>query len=255
MATTNTPKTVYGLIGYPLTHSFSIDYFNHKFHAEDINAEYINFEIEDIGDLMEIIAEQPQLNGLNVTSPYKEQVLPYMSKLDESAQVVGAVNVIKFVKDPKDGHLELHGYNSDVMGFYRSIESLLNENRKKAMVLGTGGASKAVAHALKQLGVEVTLVSRQKTAQTVVYEEITKAMVHAHKIIINATPLGKFPDVDKCPDFPYKFLTRDHLCYDLIYNPEETLFMKNARKMGAEVKNGLEMLLLQAFESYSIWTR
>ncbi|MBQ4139309.1 MAG: shikimate dehydrogenase [Muribaculaceae bacterium] len=253
MAIYTEPKTIYGLIGYPLRHSFSIDYFNHKFHAEDINAEYVNFEIEDIGDLMEIIAEEPRLNGLNVTSPYKEQVLPYMNHLDESAEVVGAVNVIKFVRQDKG--LELHGYNSDVMGFLRSVQPLINEERKQAMILGTGGAAKAVAHALRQLGVEVSFVSRQKTAHTVVYEEITKNMVHANKLIINATPLGKFPDVDKCPDFPYKFLTKEHLCYDLVYNPDETLFMKKSLQAGAQVKNGLEMLLLQAFESYSIWTR
>lgn len=253
MAIYTEPKTIYGLIGYPLRHSFSIDYFNHKFHAEDINAEYVNFEIEDIGDLMEIIAEEPRLNGLNVTSPYKEQVLPYMNHLDESAEVVGAVNVIKFVRQDKG--LELHGYNSDVMGFLRSVLPLINEERKQAMILGTGGAAKAVAHALRQLGVEVSFVSRQKTAHTLVYEEITKNMVHANKLIINATPLGKFPDVDKCPDFPYKFLTKEHLCYDLVYNPDETLFMKKSLQAGAQVKNGLEMLLLQAFESYSIWTR
>lgn len=253
MAIYTEPKTIYGLIGYPLRHSFSIDYFNHKFHAEDINAEYVNFEIEDIGDLMEIIAEEPRLNGLNVTSPYKEQVLPYMNHLDESAEVVGAVNVIKFVRQDKG--LELHGYNSDVMGFLRSVQPLINEERKQAMILGTGGAAKAVAHALRQLGVEVSFVSRQKTAHTIVYEEITKNMVHANKFIINATPLGKFPDVDKCPDFPYKFLTKEHLCYDLVYNPDETLFMKKSLQAGAQVKNGLEMLLLQAFESYSIWTR
>ena len=253
MAIYTEPKTIYGLIGYPLRHSFSIDYFNHKFHAEDINAEYVNFEIEDIGDLMEIIAEEPRLNGLNVTSPYKEQVLPYMNHLDESAEVVGAVNVIKFVRQDKG--LELYGYNSDVMGFLRSVQPLINEERKQAMILGTGGAAKAVAHALRQLGVEVSFVSRQKTAHTVVYEEITKNMVHANKLIINATPLGKFPDVDKCPDFPYKFLTKEHLCYDLVYNPDETLFMKKSLQAGAQVKNGLEMLLLQAFESYSIWTR
>lgn len=253
MAIYTEPKTIYGLIGYPLRHSFSIDYFNHKFHAEGINAEYVNFEIEDIGDLMEIIAEEPRLNGLNVTSPYKEQILPYMNHLDESAEVVGAVNVIKFVRQDKG--LELHGYNSDVMGFLRSVQPLINEERKQAMILGTGGAAKAVAHALRQLGVEVSFVSRQKTAHTVVYEEITKNMVHANKLIINATPLGKFPDVDKCPDFPYKFLTKEHLCYDLVYNPDETLFMKKSLQAGAQVKNGLEMLLLQAFESYSIWTR
>lgn len=250
-------KHLYGLIGNPLIHSFSMDFFNEKFEAEDIDAQYINFEIEDLSLLYEIIAEYPNLNGLNVTAPYKEAVIPYLDSLDDDARQVGAVNVIRFIRDARDGSLrELRGYNSDVAGFDKTLgDDVLTPERKAAMVLGTGGAAKAVTAALKRHGVEVQAVSRRKTERTVVYEEITRAMVSRHKLIVNATPLGKYPDDDKCPDFPYRFLTREHLCYDLIYNPEETLFMRNAARYGATTKNGIEMLLLQAFDSYEIWTR
>jgi len=248
-------RNLYGLIGYPLSHSFSREYFNNKFTAEDIDAQYINFEIEDVGQMMEIIAEYPNLDGLNVTAPYKEAVIPFLDSLDDDAQQIGAVNVIRFIRNDKTGQLdELRGYNSDVIGFGKSIEPLLTPERNRAMVLGTGGAAKAVSNALRKLGVEVQLVSRRKSERTVVYEEITRAMVNAHKIIINATPLGKYPDDNLCPDFPYRFLSKEHLCYDLIYNPEETLFMKKSAQAGAQTKNGLEMLLLQAFVSYEIWT-
>lgn len=248
-------KKLYGLIGYPLGHSFSMEYFNEKFESENINAEYMNFEIEDIGDLMEVIAEYPNLCGLNVTYPYKEQVLPYLTSIDDAAKAIGAVNVIKITRGPKDNDVELRGYNSDTIGFMKSVEPFVNENRKKAMVLGTGGASKAVTYALSKLGIEVMLVSRQKSAATHTYDELTKAMVNEHKIIVNATPLGMFPHTDTCPDFPYRFLGKSHLCYDLIYNPDVTLFMQKSKAAGAEVKNGLEMLLLQAFAAYDIWTK
>lgn len=249
-------KHLYGLIGYPLVHSFSMDFFNEKFTAENIDAQYINFEIEDLGLLWEIISEYPNLNGLNVTAPYKEAVIPYLDSLDDDARAVGAVNVIRFIRDSRNGDLlELRGYNSDVAGFENTLGDVLTPEHTTAMVLGTGGAAKAVREALKHHGVEVQFVSRRKTEHTVVYEEITRAMVAQHKLIINATPLGKYPDDDQCPDFPYRFLTKEHLCYDLIYNPEETLFMKNSARYGAKTKNGLEMLLLQAFDSYEIWTR
>lgn len=250
-------KHLYGLIGYPLVHSFSMDFFNEKFEAEEIDAQYINFEIEDINLLWEIISEYPNLNGLNVTAPYKEAVVPFLDSLDDDAREVGAVNVIRFIRDKRDGSLqELRGYNSDVEGFDRTLgPDVLTPERTSAMVLGTGGAAKAVTVALKRHGVEVQAVSRRKTEHTVVYEEITRAMVSKHKLIVNATPLGKYPDDDLCPDFPYRFLTREHLCYDLIYNPEETLFMRNSARYGAQTKNGIEMLLLQAFDSYEIWTR
>ena len=248
-------KSLYGLIGYPLVHSFSRDFFNRKFVAEDIDALYINFEIQDIGQLMEVIAAYPNLNGLNVTAPYKEAVIPLLDSLDDDARAVGAVNVIRFIRDNKTGDLiELRGYNSDVVGFGKTIDSILTPQRTSAMVLGTGGAAKAVSSALRKHGIEVQLVSRRKSEHIVVYEEITRAMVANNKIIVNATPLGKYPDDDQCPDFPYRFLTSSHICYDLIYNPEETLFMKKAASYGAETKNGIEMLLLQAFDSYRIWT-
>lgn len=246
---------LYGLIGYPLVHSFSRDFFNQKFIAEDIDAVYMNFEIEDLGILMELIAEYPNLSGLNVTAPFKEAIIPYLDSMDDDARVIGAVNVVKFIRDKKTGELELRGYNSDVVGFGKTLGSILTPGRTSAMVLGTGGAAKAVRAALQKHGIDVQLVSRRKSEHTLVYEEITRAMVAEHKIIVNATPVGKYPDHDKYPAFPYRFLTKEHICYDLIYNPEETLFMKYSAQYGAETKNGIEMLLLQAFDSYDIWTR
>lgn len=247
------PEKLYGLLGYPLVHSFSQNYFNQKFEAENIDAEYINFEIPDIGMLMEVIAENENLNGLNVTIPYKEQVIPFLDEIDPAASEVGAVNVIKFIRG-KDG-LRLKGYNSDIIGFTDSIKSLLKPHHQSALVLGTGGAAKAVSYSLRKLGLEVQLVSRRKSANTLVYEELTKNDLKTHKVIVNTTPLGMYPNVDTCPDIPYRYLTSQHLCYDLIYNPDETLFLKNSRLAGAQVKNGLEMLLLQAFASYSIWNQ
>ena len=245
------PEKLYGLLGYPLVHSFSQNYFNQKFESENIDAEYINFEIPDVGMLMEVVAEHENLNGLNVTIPYKEQVIPFLDEIDPAASEVGAVNVIKFIRG-KDG-LRLKGYNSDIIGFTDSIKSLLKPHHQSALVLGTGGAAKAVSYSLRKLGLEVQLVSRRKSATTLVYEELTKNDLKNHKVIVNTTPLGMYPNVDTCPDIPYRYLTSQHLCYDLIYNPDETLFLKNSRLAGAQVKNGLEMLLLQAFASYSIW--
>lgn len=247
------PEKLYGLLGYPLVHSFSQTYFNQKFEAENISAQYINFEIPDIGMLMEVVAENENLNGLNVTIPYKEQVIPFLDEIDPAAKEVGAVNVIKFIRD-KDG-LRLKGYNSDIIGFTDSIKSLLKPHHQSALVLGTGGAAKAVSYSLRKLGLDVQLVSRRKSANILVYEELTKNDLKTHKVIVNTTPLGMYPNVDICPDIPYRYLTPQHLCYDLIYNPDETLFLKNSRQAGAQVKNGLEMLLLQAFASYSIWNQ
>lgn len=247
------PEKLYGLLGYPLVHSFSQNYFNQKFESENIDAEYINFEIPDVGMLMEVVAENENLNGLNVTIPYKEQVIPFLDEIDPAASEVGAVNVIKFIRG-KDG-LRLKGYNSDIIGFTDSIKSLLKPHHQSALVLGTGGAAKAVSYSLRKLGLEVQLVSRRKSANTLVYEELTKNDLKTHKVIVNTTPLGMYPNVDTCPDIPYRYLTSQHLCYDLIYNPDETLFLKNSRQAGAQVKNGLETLLLQAFASYSIWNQ
>ena len=244
-------EKIYGLIGYPLTHSFSQRYFNQKFEAEGINARYLNFELPDIGDLMEVVSEYPNLSGLNVTIPYKEQVIQYLDDMDEDAEKIGAVNVIKFIRTR--GELRFKGYNSDIIGFSDSIKPLLNEERRKALVLGTGGASKAVVRGLENLGVETTLVSRSPRKGVITYADLTPEVMAENLVIVNTTPLGMYPHVDECPDIPYDCLTAKHLCYDLLYNPDVTLFMRKAAEQGAETKNGLEMLLLQAFAAWNIW--
>ena len=245
----------YGLIGYPLKHSFSIGYFNEKFEAENIDAQYVNFEIPDIRDFMEVIEENPNLCGLNVTIPYKEQVIPYLDELDKDTAKIGAVNVIKIIRLPK-GKVKLVGYNSDIIGFTQSIEPLLQPHHTKALILGTGGASKAVFHGLDNLGIKATFVSRTKKSDDILtYRELTPEIMQEHTVIVNTTPLGMYPKVDFCPDIPYDQLTPNHLLYDLLYNPNETLFMKKGKEKGAVVKNGLEMLLLQAFASWEIWNK
>ena len=241
----------YGLIGYPLRHSFSIGYFNEKFHAEGIDAEYLNFEIPTINDFMEVVLENPTLAGLNVTIPYKEQVIPYLDELEKDTAAIGAVNVIKITR--VKGKIKLKGYNSDIIGFTQSIEPLLQPQHKKALILGTGGSSKAVFHGLKNLGVESLHVSRTAQKGAITYEEITPEIMDEYKVIVNCTPVGMYPKVDFCPDIPYQYLTQDHLLYDLLYNPNITLFMKKGEAQGAVTKNGLEMLLLQAFAAWEIW--
>lgn len=244
-------ERIYGLIGFPLSHSFSSNYFNQKFHSEGINARYLNFELPDIGDLMEVVAEYPNLCGLNVTIPYKEQVIPYLDELDADAKKIGAVNVIKFYRSKEK--LKFKGYNSDVIGFTDSIKPLLTPARDKALILGTGGAAKAVWQGLLNLGIEPVYVSRSPKEGELGYSDLDASVMETHKIIVNTTPLGMYPKIDSCPDIPYSLLTPEHLCYDLIYNPDITMFMKRAAEHGAETKNGLEMLLLQAFISWNIW--
>ena len=245
------PFKLYGLIGFPLGHSFSQQYFNTKFEAEGINAQYRNFELPDIGDLMELIAEYPDLSGLNVTIPYKQAVIPYMDEMNPVAREVGAVNVIKFTRKGND--LRLTGYNTDVIGFTDSIAPMLGEGHTKGLVLGSGGASRAVVYSLRQLGVEPQVVSRTLRPGVITYGDLTPEVMTTHTVIVNTTPLGMYPNVDECPDIPYDLLTPQHLCYDLLYNPDETLFMKRAAEHGAKTKNGLEMLMLQAFASWDIW--
>lgn len=242
----------YGLIGYPLGHSFSKNFFNQKFESEHIDAQYINFEIPSIKDFKDVLKFNPDLHGLNVTIPYKEQVIPYLDDLDEDARLIGAVNVIKFARGFL-GKTKLIGYNSDVIGFRRSIEPLLTDSHRRALILGTGGASKAVFHGLKQVGVESTFVSRTAKEGCITYADLTREMMDRYTVIVNTTPLGMFPNVDSCPDIPYEWLTPNHLLYDLLYNPDETLFMRRGKERGAVVKNGLEMLLLQAFAAWEIW--
>lgn len=245
----------YGLIGYPLKHSFSIEYFNEKFQSENIDAKYINFEIPDIRNFPEIIEENPNLCGLNVTIPYKEQVIPYLNRLSPNTKRIGAVNVIKIIRQKENKKVILEGHNSDIVGFSRSIKPLIKPCHKKALILGTGGASKAIYHALKDLGLENQFVSRTEKENAISYEQITPQIMAEHKIIVNCTPVGMYPKVDFCPNIPYEELTSEHLLYDLLYNPNETLFMKKGKEHNAVVKNGLEMLLLQAFISWQIWNQ
>lgn len=242
----------YGLIGFPLGHSFSISYFNQKFADEGIDAEYVNFEIPNIDELQEILDMNPDLRGLNVTIPYKEKVIPFLDSISPEAQAIGAVNVIRVTHEGRN--VKLKGFNSDVIGFTQSIEPMIDKKwHQKALVLGTGGASKAISYGLKSLGIEPVYVSRYQRPGTIQYEQITAEVVKEYNVIVNCTPLGMYPHVDECPLLPYEAMDAHTILYDLIYNPDETLFMKKGRERGADVKNGLEMLLLQAFASWEMW--
>ncbi len=241
----------YGLIGYPLVHSFSISYFNEKFKNENIDAVYENYEIPTIEQFPEIIETNPELQGINVTIPYKEKVISYLDSISPEAREIGAVNVIKVVHKGKK--IILKGYNSDVIGFTRSIEPLLEPFHKKALILGTGGAAKAIDFGLKSLKLETMKVSRSDKPGTIRYDQITPDMMKEWNVIVNCTPCGMYPHSDECPNLPYEAMDDHTLLYDLIYNPDETMFMSKGKEHGATVKNGLEMLLLQAFASWEFW--
>ncbi len=240
---------IYGLIGAKLGHSFSKDFFSKKFAKEGISAEYRNFEIDNIEKFSDII--EYGVYGLNITIPYKEQVIDFLDKIDPIAEKIGAVNVVKIVRNADN--LETIGYNSDIVGFTESIRPLIENHHKKALILGTGGASKAVIEGLKLMNIKSQLVSRTKSPNTITYSELSSNLLEEYTIIVNTTPLGMFPNTDSFPDIPYEFLSNKHLCYDLTYNPEETRFLKLSRNNGAKTKNGLEMLILQALESWRIW--
>ena len=242
----------YGLIGYPLGHSFSQKYFTEKFAREGIDARYDLFPLERIEDVEKLLAETDGLRGFNVTIPYKEQVMRYLDELDESASSVGAVNVVKV--SHVGGRLHLKGYNSDTYGFWESLRPLLKSCHTSALVLGTGGASKAVVGTLRKMGIASTLVSRRKSDGTVTYSELDRQLMETNKLIVNASPVGMSPNVNQCPDIPYELLTPEHLCFDLVYNPEETKFLRQAAEKGAATKNGLQMLHLQAEGAWKYWT-
>ena len=239
------------MIGYPLGHSFSRNFFNQKFVDEGIDAVYENFEIPSIEMFLEVLEATATLRGLNVTIPYKEKVISYLDVLSPEARTIGAVNVIKV--EHKDKQRVLKGYNTDVIGFIRSIEPMIEPHHKKALVLGTGGASKAVCYGLRQLNIEPVLVSRYQRPGTIQYKDITQEVVKEYNVIVNSTPCGMYPKVDDCPDLPYEALTSENLLYDLVYNPDQTTFMKRGAAQGAAVKNGLEMLLIQAQTGWDIW--
>jgi len=242
----------YGLIGYPLTHSFSKRFFTEKFEKEKIDATYENFEIESISWFPEIIKNNPGLNGLNVTIPYKEKVIPFLDELDEAAEKVGAVNTVKINRS--EDTVFLKGFNTDTFGFESSLKPLLKPHHTKALILGTGGASKAIKFVLNKLGIDFLSASIEELKKNEIrYEDIDQRMLEERLLIINATPLGTYPKTETFPPIPYEYISEKHLLFDLVYNPEETQFMKKGKEKGAAVKNGYEMLLQQALKSYEIW--
>ncbi len=247
---------IYGLIGYPLTHSFSKKYFSEKFEKENLHTSvYQNFEIDSIARFKDIIATNPQLNGLNVTIPYKEKVIDYLDELDPEAKEIGAVNTIKFTENV--GLLKTSGFNTDIFGFEESINPLLQPEHKKALILGTGGASKAIEYVLKKKNINFLHVSRNNAngKSVISYNDLTPDVLNEYTIIINTTPLGMYPDIHSCPELPWEYVGQKHLLYDLVYNPDLTKFMSMGLEQGAQVKNGLEMLHLQAEKAWEIWNR
>ncbi|MNX85563.1 Shikimate dehydrogenase [compost metagenome] len=238
----------YGIIGKSLSHSFSPRYFDKKFTQESIDAVFLAFELAEIGAVNDLLQSRPQLAGLCVTIPYKEAIIPYLDELDAAALDIGAVNCIQFCGDKRKG------YNTDVIGFSASLEPLLPPEPLSALVLGTGGASKAVCAALKQLAIPYTIVSRNAISGHITYTDLDEQTISAHRLIVNTTPLGTYPDVLELPPIPYDALCAQHILYDLIYNPAETAFLKEGNSRGARIKNGLEMLELQAEENWRLWT-
>lgn len=242
----------YGLIGHPLGHSFSKGYFTDKFENEGIDARYINFDIESIDNVIDVIATNPDLRGFNITIPYKEKIIPFLDEISKEARAIGAVNVVKVIRNGND--IKLKGFNSDLTGFVDSIKPLLRSHHKKALILGTGGSSKAIQYGLnKILGIESVHVSRYNRPGTVTYSDIDAEAVREYEVIVNCTPIGMYPNINDCPSLPYEAMSSNNLLFDLVYNPDMTSFMKKGKASGAVVKNGLEMLLLQAFVSWNIW--
>jgi len=244
---------VLGLIGYPLGHSFSAGYFKEKFSKESITGfEYNNFEISDIKLLPDIIKNNPELVGLNVTIPYKEAVIPFLDVLDISAKNVGAVNTIKI--DRSGDKIKLTGYNTDTYGFRESLKPSLSMHHQNALILGTGGAAKAAEFVLKDIGLKVLFVSRKPSKENEVsYDSLNETAMQNFPLIVNSSPIGMHPNIDQCPDIPYQFLNSKNLLFDLIYNPEETLFLKKGKEKGTLIQNGLPMLMLQAEKAWEIW--
>ena len=240
----------FGLIGKTLVHSFSKKYFTEKFEREAVDANYELYSMANVDSLRQFVQEH-SLCGLNVTIPYKQDVIPLLDEIDSEAQMVGAVNVIKIKREGE--RLCLKGFNTDVVGFRNSLKPLLKSWHTSALVLGTGGASKAVLYVLENLGIAARCVSRQKREGMLTYETLDADVMRRNTLIVNTTPLGTFPNVDTCPDIPYRLLTEKHLLFDLVYNPEQTLFMKKGLQNGAAVKNGYEMLVGQAEASWRIW--
>lgn len=238
----------FGLLGYPLTHSFSQGYFTEKFSKLGLtDCVYENFSLPDISELKTILEEKPDLCGFNITIPYKKQVMSFLTHRTAEVDAMGACNCVKISEK------ELTGFNTDITGFERSLQPFLKPVHRRALVLGTGGASAAVVYVLKKLGIDVTFVSRKASESALSYDQLDEKVIASHKLIVNTTPVGMYPNVYDFPELPYEFLTPDHHLYDLIYNPQETRFLGFGRQHGATIQNGHEMLILQAEESWRIW--
>ena len=238
---------IYGLLGKNIDYSFSKNFFSKKFKNENINCKYLNFDIQNISEFKSIISDK-NISGLNVTIPYKEDVIKYIDKISSDAKSIGAVNTIKISND------KLTGYNTDHIGFSKSIEKIDGfKNIESALILGSGGASKAVQFALKKMNIKYTIVSRSNSVECINYDQVSEKIIKNHKLIINCTPLGTFPDVERCPEIEYRFLSSFNILYDLVYNPEQSSFLIKGLKAGCKIKNGLEMLEIQAIESWKIW--
>jgi len=236
----------FGLLGKNINYSFSRKYFSEKFQKENQTNTYENFDIQSIDSFPKIVSENSDLKGMNVTIPYKEAIIPYLDSLNEDAEMIGAVNTIKFVNG------KLIGHNTDYYGFQKSIEPFLPLKKKTALIFGTGGASKAIAHALKNLGFEYKFVSRKNDSH-LTYHDLNQSIIEKNLLLINCTPLGTHPNIEKCISIPYKFITENHLLFDLVYNPSETAFLMNGKQQGAQICNGLKMLEFQAEKSWEIW--
>lgn len=256
----------YGLIGFPLSHSFSKKYFTEKFEHEKITeAQYDLYSLEHISELPKLLHRHPDLCGLNVTIPHKLNVLKYLDWIDHDARLVGAVNCIRITAESPvlaafsgelgvKGHdFRLEGYNTDIYGFEASLKPLLRPSQDRALILGEGGAAMAVKFVLDNLGIEFTCVTRRSMPGNLLFSELKPHHIKNNRLIINTTPLGTYPNIDECPPIPYDAITSDHLLYDLVYNPEQTLFLKKGAERGARTKNGYEMLVLQAEKSWEIW--
>ncbi len=242
----------FGLIGFPLSHSFSKKFFTEKFNNEKIaGCRYELFPLERIEQFVDLLSSQPELHGVNVTIPYKVQVLPFLDEVDDAAKEIGAVNCVHIGR--KNAERWIKGYNTDAYGFAESLKPLLKNHHKKALIFGDGGAAKAVKYVLNQLQILYLVVTRNPTPDTVLYSAVTENILDEYKLLINTTPLGMSPNFDSCPLIPYQFVTDQHLAYDLVYNPEETKFLSLVKAQGGTIKNGLEMLYLQAERSWYIW--
>ena len=244
----------YGLIGHRLGHSFSRKFFTEKFAGENLpEHEYVNFELDSIADFPAIFSQGKEICGLNCTIPYKQQIMQFLDEIDPEAAAIGAVNTVKIID--RNGRRILKGFNTDLYGFENSLRPMLNKKHRKALILGTGGASRAIKFLFDRLQIGYLSATTKENPGTkeISYAQIDEKLLKEYLIVVNATPLGTFPKVDTCPNIPYQFITPDHVLYDLVYNPEETLFLKKGKAQGAQTKNGLEMLHLQAIRAWEIW--